>query len=442
MSTKFLGKTDRMFRLLGRTRRTSPSDCCAQKSLSLRLASIDIGGGTSDLMITDYRPQQGSAIHSTSLCQEGFSVAGDEVVKQVIKDLVSPMLVKALSLNNPGSESLVKQHFKDLFSSSPPDTSAIFEKRRKQWLDQILIPLSHSFLGLAAEHDGPETHMFQDFFDIFVRAGKHYDTNVMHSFLENFINPIPGVGWHPFDNIRWRISKGEVNRVVRSTLMSMLKIFAQAIALYKCDVVLLAGKFSAIPAVRDILVDFCPIPPSRILSLTNFEVGSWYPFDKRSNRIKDAKTTVAVGSALWYFAGRQRMLNDLSISEDKRVIENADLFVGELRANRVDEADILFPEGRRAKRFLEVNGPVKLGSRFLDCNLAHCNMLYEISVNREKNFVFPIKLALSQDQVDKSVIRYYRAKDAVDRMVYKDDVCIQLRTLEQDRYWLDEGRLW
>jgi hypothetical protein len=69
--------------------------------------------------------------------------------------------------------------------------------------------------------------------------------------------------------------------------------------------VILSGKPSEIPRIRNSLMRHLPLPTQRIVSVKDFPAGTWYPFRTfEENRILDAKTCTVVGAALY-----QDMLN-------------------------------------------------------------------------------------------------------------------------------------
>ena len=63
---------------------------------SLRVASIDIGGGTTDLMVSIYT-LSGEAIVPRQEFRESFKVAGDDVLERIITGVVLPTIAAALT---------------------------------------------------------------------------------------------------------------------------------------------------------------------------------------------------------------------------------------------------------------------------------------------------------------------------------------------------------
>ncbi|MBN6345147.1 virulence factor SrfB, partial [Escherichia coli] len=68
---------------------------------TLKIASIDIGGGTTDLVITRYKLDTGTGsnvkIIPTQLFREGFKIAGDDILLDIIQICVLPALRTALT---------------------------------------------------------------------------------------------------------------------------------------------------------------------------------------------------------------------------------------------------------------------------------------------------------------------------------------------------------
>ncbi len=86
----FSGSMEELVRIYGR------DDGEAQ---TLRIASVDIGGGTSDVMIAEYRdlmPGTGTALKVKKLFQDGISVAGDDVCRAIVEDIVLEQVLAQL----------------------------------------------------------------------------------------------------------------------------------------------------------------------------------------------------------------------------------------------------------------------------------------------------------------------------------------------------------
>ncbi len=97
----FGGRPEDFFRVLRRPRLESDEK-------RVTIASIDIGGGTSDLVVTDYCLDEGQGanvyIRPEQRFRDGFKMAGDDLLLEVVQKLVVPAIEDALrefGMNDP-----------------------------------------------------------------------------------------------------------------------------------------------------------------------------------------------------------------------------------------------------------------------------------------------------------------------------------------------------
>src|SRR3546814_13749317 len=74
----------------------------------------------------------------------------------------------------------------------------------------------------------------------------------------------------------------------------MLQTLGEMVWRYRCDLMLLSGRPSRLPAVAAILRETACLSPTRIVPLHSFRVGRWYPFRDARATISAPKTTAAV----------------------------------------------------------------------------------------------------------------------------------------------------
>lgn len=70
------------------------------------------------------------------------------------------------------------------------------------------------------------------------------------------------------------------------------------VAAFECDVVIVTGKPSELPQVRELLEQQLPIAPDRIIFAKGYRAGEWFP-GAVDGRISDAKMVTVVGAALY-----------------------------------------------------------------------------------------------------------------------------------------------
>jgi hypothetical protein len=430
---KLRGESDTLFKTLGRKRVTPQGQID-----SLRVAAIDIGGGTSDLMITEFRDASSGAVTNLigkSLFQEGVSVAGDDVVRNLIREVLMPCFIKWAD-SWYGNGEITMEHLETFFGAPNYRGDPRFIGMKRLLLDTFWIPLAYKYLEHAQYGNGPGVvqHEYINL-EIYPRPEEP-----VKDFFKDTLSEIIGRerGIFPIlDETVWEMNRQAINDTVYNTLYQTLRIFSEVIVQYNCDVIVIGGKMSSLPEVRDILINFCPVAPHRIVSMTNFDAGKWYPFDLQRYRIKDAKTTVAVGAALWFFAEKLRCLPMFGLKTDRELIDKGTIFVGQVINRQIKDRDMLFPKGSRN---LSLVGTTYLGARRIDSEHSHANMLYEINFGGTENYATPVSVILRQDGKDKSHLSLVQAVDARGKSL--TNLKISLRTLENDLHWIDEGSAW
>ncbi|MEO0363697.1 MAG: virulence factor SrfB, partial [Pseudomonadota bacterium] len=117
-----------------------------------RLATLDIGGGTTDLVITSYRAEGKGGnvtLFPEPLMREGISVAGDDVVRQVIVEHVLDPIETALRDSGLGDRA---DYVMDrLFGGDRGDMDVADQIRRQKFAVHIGQPLA---LRLIAAYEG------------------------------------------------------------------------------------------------------------------------------------------------------------------------------------------------------------------------------------------------------------------------------------------------
>ena len=99
----------------------------------------------------------------------------------------------------------------------------------------------------------------------------------------------------------------------------MFNSLAGLVGQFNCQLVIVSGKPSELPRVRQLVVESFPLLPQRIIHVKNFPAGSWYPFSSfDGGRILDAKTCTVVGAAL-YQDICNGVLEGFSIADDREL---------------------------------------------------------------------------------------------------------------------------
>nr|WP_245511585.1 virulence factor SrfB [Rhizobium ruizarguesonis] len=150
---KLGGSIKTLFDMLGKDR-ARPTNLPAAKAnkgqpeRSLRIASVDVGGGTTDLMVTTYYQTDNIAIYPDQNFREGFRIAGDDLLKTIIERLVIPRLEEGLLKAGLLS---ARNFLKDRFAGDNPTMTEQEKHLRRQFVLQVLQPIAIGILGECEE---------------------------------------------------------------------------------------------------------------------------------------------------------------------------------------------------------------------------------------------------------------------------------------------------
>lgn len=412
-----------------------------QDGKTLRVASVDIGGGTSDVMIAEYRdllPGSGTALQITELFQDGISIAGDDVCKAIVEDVVLEQVLAQL----PSARS--RQRLVQLLIEGDAGLGVEWRTMRAKLVPYFWLPLARCWWALAEGYEIPEhapekQYAVADVFRIFSLPPP---SPTMLAELDGFLGrQVPG--WPGLFNLFFRFDATEVDGCVERVLREPLRKYADILAQFDVDLVVLAGRTSKLKPVRRLFVSEMPVSPPRIKDMADYRVGEWYPSKWRENgRIKDPKSTVAAGASVLHLAKRNVLPGLLLERLDE--VEQQPIYglyqEGEPHLPRVNE---LFREARTSPAFLYTRG-MTIGFRNVDSQEMEGSPLFEVLPANAK-----VEQALLEDRVkikfgllDNGQIEIAEVTSQRDTHHFTPtDFRLRLRTAASHRYWLDTGVL-
>ncbi|WP_268647843.1 virulence factor SrfB, partial [Escherichia coli] len=142
--------TDAFFAAMARPDRPLAPD--EQPGKTLRIASIDIGGGTTDLAITHYSLDAGVGnnikINPRLLFREGFIVAGDDILLDDIQQFILPAVQQAFETAGVSAAPALMDR---LFGNEGRMDG--LSTLRQQAALQIFMPAGRALLGAYEEYD-------------------------------------------------------------------------------------------------------------------------------------------------------------------------------------------------------------------------------------------------------------------------------------------------
>ena len=234
---------------------------------AFRLATLDIGGGTTDLVISSFRVEgQGAnvTLFPKQEFREGFNLAGDDAVFRVVREHVLEPIRKALHGSGLGDRT--DYLLNRLFGGDRGDMNVVEQLRRQQFAAQIAAPIA---IGMLSEYESydvltptqPTRRAFASFFE---------DSGAASDMVVAYVNQeAEKLGAAGFDlrKVEFPIDLPEIDRTVRSVFLEMLQALGEVVWRYRTDLLLLSGRPSRLPAVRDCLREAAILPPHRIMPL-------------------------------------------------------------------------------------------------------------------------------------------------------------------------------
>ncbi|MEI7532494.1 MAG: virulence factor SrfB [Betaproteobacteria bacterium] len=455
---KFSGDAAEYFKTFGKVR---PNRAAGH---SLRVASIDIGGGTTDMIVTTYLNQSEGATSTIVPKQEfreGFNIAGDDLLKAVIESHVIPSLEN--SLNQAGLRQ-AKEILKRKLGKDAVGTSESEKNLRAQFAQQVLTPFGLQILSLSEKISLPDAQnsvMKISWEDVF--TDQNHPRPAVIEFIDELIESEDDA---KFSLLNWscEVDMSAVIITISSTIGPYLNDFSEVIRLWDCDYLVLSGRPSCLPAVQAAIYKTPPVQPSRIIAMSEYEIEPWYPFWSPDGKVDDPKTTGVVGAVLcaisegnvMNFHFRTKDLRPAStikfigqMSKDHQ-IKNQNLFFNQIDLDTAKEEDM--------QGSFKFTAPLYIGFRQLKTERWKATPFYFVSfanqeaIDRSLRNDLPYEIKFSyrrrfDDDVEEGdrgenegYLKVEEIISANGNSVPRSDIDFQLKSLWEDQgHWLDTG---
>jgi hypothetical protein len=410
----------------------------------VRLMTVDIGGGTTDVSIVEYGDSLeggGVNLEARLLFRDCSSVAGDALAKEIIESVLLPALGKRFR-----SDPQKMTWFESLFSGA--HATAASQAKWGRIVKLVLLPIVRQWLKDLArgEYGNPETGAAWAPDQIMGSEGRMVDPTALadlnligrdSALKEDLIPDADPIPYQPSD------IESCVERVLTPIILSLAKY----VAAYEVDLVTLSGKPSELPKVKQLLEHLLPILPQRIIQAKAFPAGDWYPMSS-DNTIHDAKSVTAVGATLYQAIHNGRIpgwsIHIASAPESPKCYWGAmptrnqpNQFSRQYLEPKQNEAThpILIGTCIGRKALPSATKPEQVYRfRWVDrtrfAGAAH-NATLQVTLKR-------LPPALPGDMESLTITKV--TGNAGTEIVSKDDVELQLCTLEGEEFWVDAGR--
>lgn len=442
---------------------------------ALTIGSIDIGAGTTDLMICayEYEGQGCSRLTPIPLFWDSFYLAGDDILKNVVQRIIidGPMLgnstmgsihsvlqTRMLSMTNEQLQQLSSINFTPAYTSLMGNIlNAIDITNRELYIKRYASNLIHDYFGTDSSNQSYKgrrcrvdfnTQISMPIAQMMLNLLRLNRPSKVYTYDELFLENKPSsylldhfaihFGFR-FEEIEWRFEPENVAAQVRSTMEPLMKQLSIILHAYNIDILVLAGRPTSLNSITELFIKYYPLSPDRLVRLNEYMVGSWYPFADGEGYFYDQKSVVAVGAMVGYLASHQGF-NGLVIDFEKMIkkMTSTANYMGLFNSERqqVDKS-FLMPKKSSATQAFAVF-PAFIGCKQLDVSIYQARPIYAIynhSDKRELRIHFMRDFSVNREEL--IIVDIY---DNSGETVAKDQIeLVQQSLVDDGKYWLDKG---
>jgi len=462
---RYLKKVKDYFDFYGKVR----DDLGEYNKKSLTIGSVDIGAGTTDVMIAAYKYEDGAgqcSLAPVPLFWESFYKAGDDLVKELIHKLViegkySPIEKKMKTVGLSNDDIIEKNN--DFFGG---DTGMSFKNKqlRADFNIQVSVPIVTYFLELIKQNNLESKIL--SYSDIF--SNDLPPKNVLIHFKQHF-------GFE-FESLQWQYERKVVSSIIEKTFDSLIGKISSLFSYYDCDIVLISGRPASLKPLTDVFLKYYAISPNRLKSMNDYRVGRWYPEDKRykfidgNGKFTNPKSIITTGAMIGHIAENGGLNGfNLNLKELKEKLVSKTNFFGKLNAQFEYSETIISPDNNQAT--LEVSSlPLRIGVRQIDIAAYPSRPFYTLDFNEfkledrvkgrfeppyNKNAIqsgidaekekirknMPLKIIISRDMnTDIELLRIEEILEKEGKQINTNFFNLQVQSMsEVDDFWLDSG---
>ena len=449
VALKFSGDARTYFSHYGKRREE------AGGNVSIKVASIDIGGGTTDMVITTYADEShgaSSVVVPHQVFRESFHVAGDDILRALIEQHVLPWFDSRLRTLGFSSDFIRK------FSDNRIDITRRQRSLRAQFTQNVLYPIAIRLI----------TQMRKDELEIY---GDSPVSVELKEILSN-IGPSPEISefletsspavYEALQRATMEFSYSQLGATIRSVLADYLSDLCEVVQKADCDFLLLSGWPSCLPVIQSLIRQRPPLPASRVIALSEYKIENWYPFSDARGLIADPKTTGVVGALLaaisegnvfnFHFKGKNlhpaSTIRYIGPMSNNKQIRNENLLFNGADATQLPD-DLVETE-------IKFSAPMYIGHRQFAAERWKTTPFYSLRfANNDAStraltlgLPYNVRLSYTRERVEDSddmfeaegVFKIEEITSSKGENVSRLDLVLQLKSLwETEGHWLDTG---
>lgn len=452
---------------------------------SLTIGSVDIGAGTTDLMICSYKYDQygdRSILTPIPLFWDSFYIAGDDLLQEIVMRVVlkennwteprpgegsmyNAIVCSLLGKKNIAPDSdemmLVKERAHaqliGFFSKNAPAMSELDRVMRNDFNVQISVPIAQKMMDMMKNMDVARSLSYDEIF------GQTKPSKALLEYVETHFG-------FKVQDLTWSYSPDVITECIRCRIEPLIKQLSIILNTFQCDVVLLAGRPTSLVAITDMFLKYFPVSPDRLIRMLpkndNFlsdekkwncyKVGRWFPTSDSLGYFKDLKPVVAMGALVAYKAEHGNLPNfQLEMKEMINRMDSTANILGTYNASlqRIVRKDILLAENTSITFTVSLAGlPYYIGCKQINTDYYQARPLYALRVKEGADLagydLSSVRITITRiPSQDKEQLFLQSALDKNNQSV-ADILELEIQSLvldinsqngEQASYWLDNG---
>lgn len=471
ITQRYGGEINKFFEMKGHVRPELAEQGNNKKSLTI--GTVDIGAGTTDIMICSYQYEGSGAAKITPepLFWDSFYLAGDDILRNLVQNVViegkdvgipnlgnisSALTTRIISMSDEELKALPCLH-NIVYKSKVSDICLTAdEEEKKEKKVAFASNLIHDFFGTDSSMMGFRDRRCRNDFNTQIsvpiaqkmlellrtrRPSKLYSYDELFpdmkpaDYLLNYFEHHFGFR---FEELSWRYNPDEIADIVKSTMEPLMKQLALVFYTQHCDVIVLAGRPTSLDAITELFIKYIPTSPDRLIRLNDYRVGSWFPTADGQGYFYDQKAIVAVGAMVGYRASHSGLKGlVLDFSQMIKKMNSTANYIGEYNSRRQQVAtSLLSPTSANATLNISVF-PAFIGCRQLDSPIYQARPLYAI-YNHGNASTLQIRITRNYHE-DKEELVIEEVTDKEYRNRKKDVELVAQSLVDDGKYWLDKG---
>lgn len=472
IAQRYKGEIHKFFELKGHVRPELKEEGYEGKALTI--GTIDIGAGTTDVMVCAYKCQgRGEArLTPTPLFWDSFYLAGDDILRNLVQNLViegkehtfatqgnitAALTARILQMTNEELRALPCLDNAVYRSKANDICSTVDEEERNRKKRAFASNLIHDFFGVDSAMMGYRERRCRTDFNTQISvpiAQKMLDLLRLHrptrlySYEELFPDVKPAdylldffahhFGFR-FEELNWRYDQRETENIVKATMEPLMKQLALVLYTQHCDIIVLAGRPTSLDAINELFIKYIPTSPEKLIRLNDYRVGNFFPTADGQGYFYDQKAIVAVGAQVGYLASHEGLPGlCIDFSEMIRKMTSTANYMGVYNSHR-RQVDITSLSPQKSVATFEFSVfPAFIGCRQLDSSIYQARPIYGIYNNSNRS---TLRITVSRNFFDsKEILTVEEVADMEGNTLPKSSVTLMEQSLVDDgKYWLDKG---